>query len=108
MKEKIKKRKTYELRLTKTELVHLRDLFSVVLPPDMKKSLSQHLAEIEDRVYIEDKLWTKLSDLLKDAGLPVDDEAPDFIVAPTAPPAMGVFPLSADDVEAPQDSEDEE
>jgi len=106
MKEKFKKRKTYELRLTKSELVHLRDLFGVVLPPDTKKTLSQHLAEVEDRVYVEEKLWTKLSDLLRDADLPVDDEAPDFIVAPTAPPAMGVFPLSADDVEVSQMSDE--
>lgn len=105
MKEKIKKRKTYELRLTRSELVHLRDLFSVVLPPDTKKTLSEHLAEVEDRVYIEEKLWTKLSDLLKEANLPVDDEAPDFIVAPTAPPAMSVFPLSADDVETQESDE---
>lgn len=98
-KEKIKKRKTYDLRLTRTELSHLRDLFSVVLPPDTKKTMSQHLAELEDRVYVEDKLWAKLSDLLTEADVPHGDEAPDFIVAPIAPPPMGVFPLSVDDVE---------
>lgn len=97
-KDKIKKRKTYDLRLTRTELAHLRDLFSVVLPPDTKKTLSQHLAEIEDRVYVEDKLWSKLVDLLGQADIPHGDEAPDFIIAPTAPPPMGVFPLSVDDV----------
>lgn len=96
-KEKIKKRKTYDLRLTRTELAHLRDLFSVALPPDTKKTLSQHLAELEDRVYVEDKLWSKLSEVLCDAGIPIDDEAPDFIVAPTAPPNMGVFHFSVDD-----------
>lgn len=98
-KDKIKKRKTYDLRLTRTELAHLRDLFSVVLPPDTKKTLSQHLAETEDRVYVEDKLWSKLADLLSHAEIPYGEEAPDFIIAPTAPPPMGVFPLSIDDVE---------
>ena len=97
-KEKIKKRKTYDLRLTRTELAHLRDLFNVVLPPDTKKTVSHYLAELEDRVYVEDKLWSKISDLLIEAGVPNGDEAPDFIVAPTAPPSMGVFPLSMDDV----------
>lgn len=104
-KDKIKKRKTYDLRLTRTELAHIRDLFSVVLPPDTKKSLSQHLAEVEDRVYVEDKLWSKISDLLIEAGVPCGDESPDFIVAPTAPPPMGVFPLSVDDVSEETDSD---
>ena len=106
-KDKIKKRKTYDLRLTRTELVHLRDLFSIVLPPDTKKTISQHLAEVEDRVYVEDKLWSKLADLLNDAKLPFGDEAPDFIVAPTAPPSMGVFPLSTDDIVEEEGSEQE-
>jgi len=107
-KEKIKKRKTYDLRLTRTELAHLRDLFSVVLPPDTKKTISQHLAELEDRVYVEDKLWTKISELLVTAEIPNGDEAPDFIVAPIAPPPMGVFPLSVDDVEVESTEENQE
>lgn len=98
-KEKFKKRKTYDLRLTKTELAHIRDLFSVVLPPDTNKTISQHLAELEDRVYVEDKLWTKLSEILNEAGLPYGNEAPDFIIAPTAAPPMGIFPFSADDID---------
>jgi len=107
-KDKIKKRKTYDLRLTRTELAHLRDLFGVVLPPDTKKTISQHLAEVEDRVYVEDKLWTKLTDLLGQADIPHGDEAPDFIIAPTAPPPMGVFPLSVDDVGEEEVADDEE
>lgn len=107
-KEKIKKRKTYDLRLTRTELAHLRDLFGVVLPPDTKKTISQHLAELEDRVYVEDKLWSKISDLLNEAEVPNGDEAPDFIVAPTAPPSMGVFPLSVDDITEEDSESDQE
>lgn len=104
-KDKIKKRKTYDLRLTKSELTHLRDLFSVVLPPDTKKTLSQHLAETEDRLYVEDKLWSKISDLLESADLPRGDESPDFIVAPIAAPPMGVFPLSVEDYESVEQEE---
>jgi hypothetical protein len=96
---KIKKRKTHELRLTKVELIHLRDLFSVVLPPDARKTMSQALAELEDRSVIESHLWSKVSDLCVAAGLPLDEEAPDYIVAPIAPPPMSVFPLSADSEE---------
>lgn len=104
-KEKIKKRKTYELRLTKLELVHIRDLLSVVLPPDTKKTMSQILADLEDRVYIEEKLWDKVIDVCKEAGLPTGDEAPDYIVAPTAPPPMSVFHLS-DDGSGEEDQEE--
>jgi hypothetical protein len=93
---KIKKRKTYELRLTRLELVHIRDLLSVVLPPDTKKTMSQILAELEDRTYVEEKLWDKVTEACKGAGLPTGDEAPDYIVAPTAPPPMSVFHLSDD------------
>ena len=106
MKEKIKKRKTYELRLTRTELVHLRDLFSVVLPPDVKKTLSQHLAEAEDREFIETKLWDKLIDLCKTAGVPVGDEAPDYVVAPTAAPPMSVFPMSTEAFEEVEEDQE--
>jgi hypothetical protein len=95
-KEKLKKRKTYELRLTRTEIAHLRDLFSIVLPTDTKKTLSQHLADLEDRVYIEERLWDKVSDLCTTAAVPLDDEAPDYIVAPSGPPPMSVFHLSSD------------
>lgn len=95
-KDKIKKRKTYELRLTRSELGHLRDLFGVVLPPDVKKTISQHLAELEDRVFVEEKLWDKISCLCTSAGVALDDEAPDYIIAPMGPPPMGVFHLSND------------
>jgi hypothetical protein len=107
-KEKIKKRKTYDLRLTRTEVAHLRDLFSVVLPPDVKKTLSQHLAELEDRSFIEEKLWDKVADLCNDAAVPLDDEAPDYIVAPAGPPPMSVFHLSSDSMEDEEEEQSQE
>ena len=42
----IKKHLTFELSLTKFELLHLRDLMSVLLPPDGGQTLSQSLASI--------------------------------------------------------------
>lgn len=107
-KDKIKKRKTYDVRLTKMELVHLRDLFSVVLPPDARKTMSQALAELEDRTIIESHLWGKISELCEAAGLPLDQEAPDYIIAPTAPPPMSVFPMSSDPYEEEQGEPEEE
>jgi hypothetical protein len=93
---------TYSLKLTKIELLHLRDLFSVVLPPDGGHTVSEALAAIENRAIAESKVWLKIAALCKLAELPVDDEAPDFIVAPTTPPPMAVFQLQHD-VDAQKD-----
>jgi len=92
----IKKHSTFELSLTKFELLHLRDLMSVLLPPDGAQTLSQSLASIEDRSLVESMLWDKVSNLCKQAKLPLDAEAPDYIVAPIAPPPMGVFQVNQD------------
>jgi hypothetical protein len=107
-KEKLKKRKTFDLRLTRMEIAHLRDLFSIVLPPDIKKSLSQHLAELEDRSFIEDRLWDKISELCVSADVPLNEEAPDYIVAPAGPPPMSVFHLSPDSMEEETETDQEE
>jgi len=104
-KEKLsKKRKTFPLRLTKFELLHLRDLFSVGLPPDLKKTVSQALAELEDRVLVEARLWQKVVALCSEADLALDEEAPDFICAASAAPPCGVFKLASE----PGESEEEE
>lgn len=89
-----KRRKTFTLRLTKFELVHLRDLFSVALPPEMKETLSQRLAQSQDRLLVESKLWQKVAKTCKEAELPMDDDAPDFIVSASAAPPISVFELA--------------
>jgi hypothetical protein len=103
-KKDVKKRKTYELRLTKFELLHLRDVLSVALPPDAKKTLSQALAELENRLLVESTLWNKLVDACEEADLPVGDEAPDYVIAPNAPPSLSVFQLAS---EPPGDDDEE-
>jgi hypothetical protein len=99
----LQKRKTFQLRLTKFELLHIRDLFSIVTPPEVNRTVSQHLAEVENRVLVESMLWKKLSNLCEEAGIPTGDDAPDFVVAPTAAPPIGVFRLASE----PQDEQDE-
>ena len=69
---------------------------SVLLPPTGAQTLSQALAAVEDRNLIESILWEKVSALCSEAGLPLDGEAPDYIVAPTSPPPMGVFQINQD------------
>lgn len=92
----IKQKTTFNVKLTKFELLHLRDLFGTTLAPDMKQTVSQCLAISQDRVLIEAKLWQKLATSCTEAGLPMNEDAPDFVVAPSGAPPMGVFELSSD------------
>lgn len=94
-KPNMKRVKTSALNLTLEELIHLRDLFNIRFPSTVTAGMtvSQSLAKIEDREVIETRLWDKLVKLLKPTGIPLGDEAPDHIIAMTAPPELGVFPV---------------
>ena len=101
-----RKRKTFELRLTRFELIHLRDLLSVSLAPDMASTVSQALAASEERTMVEARLWKTVVAACKEADVPLDAEAPDFVVAADVVqvrPNVGVFRLASDpaEVEAP-------
>lgn len=91
----VKRVKTSALNLTLEELIHLRDLFNVRFPSttNASQTVSQSLAKIEDREVIESRLWDKLTKLLKPSGIPLGDDAPDHVIAMTAPPELGVFPV---------------
>jgi len=90
-------KKSFSLKLSKQELVHLRDLFSVMLPADMKFTVSQSLASIRDRQLVESKLWNKVISLCTEAEVPLGDSAPDFVVSITAQPQLGVFEMITED-----------
>ena len=102
-----RKRKTFTVKLSKFELLHLRDLFSVMLPPEMKDTLSQRLASGQDRSLIEAKLWTKISTLCEEAGIPVGEDAPDFVVAASSAPSISVFEMSHDPDQLPVEEVEE-
>ena len=110
--KEVKKRKTYDLRLTKFELLHLRDMFGIVLPPEASKTMSQALAELEGRTLVESLLWKKISEAAEAAGLPVGDDAPDYVVALSGTPSLSVFQVtsdpSGDDSEEETDEETED
>lgn len=91
---KIKRNQIFEIVLTKYELLHLRDLMGILMPPDGQQTLSQALAVAEDRALIESMLWEKLTNACKLAKLPLADEAPDYIIAPITTPALGVFQVN--------------
>jgi hypothetical protein len=107
----VKRRKTYDLRLTKFELLHLRDLFGILLPPDAKQTMSQALAELENRSLVETMLWKKIAIACESADLPMGDDAPDYVAAPASPPPISVFQLSSDPTgkdDMPSDSDNDE
>jgi len=106
-KQEIKKSKTFTVRLSKFELVHLRDLFNIKLPLDLKSTVSEALAEAEDRSLIETNLWLKLARSCKEANVPLDNDAPDFVCAAmSTPPPVGVFRIAQEPCEA-QECDDE-
>ena len=96
-KDSLKKKvRTWQVSLTQVELVHIRDLFSVKLPPDLNTTLSQALANSQDRTLIEASLWQKFLSTCREAKLPVGDDSPDFVIVPTAPPPLMVFEVPSD------------
>lgn len=93
----VKSQKVYQMSLTAVELVHLRDLFGVFLPPEGEQTVSSALARVEKRSIAERLLFEKILDLCKAAKLPTQEAAPDFIIGLAANPTLGVFPISSDD-----------
>lgn len=86
----------FSLQLTRYQLLHLRDIMSVMLPSEMRETISQALAKVGNRSMVEAVLWNKVAKLCVEAGVPVGEEVPDFIVSISAPPTLGVFELMAD------------
>jgi len=93
----LKPKKVFTLKLSKHELVHLRDLFSISLPVDLKTTVSQALALNQDRQMVETKLWNKIVALCQESNIPLDEESPDFVVTVTAAPPLGVFEVVSED-----------
>lgn len=111
--------KTWELRLTRTELEHMRDLFSIRLPVDMQTTVSQSLSVATGKPTIEAILWQQITKACAAADVPLDRDAPDFVVGLLAAPPMSVFQVAAEALQEqapsttlnkvfPDDDDDEE
>lgn len=105
MPDQTRRRTTFNLKLSKIELVHLRDLFSIVLATDAGQTVSQGLAAAEDRAMVEAKLWQRVATVCREASIELDEDAPDFVCAamPVAPP-VGVYRLAHEPGENGEDS----
>ena len=86
----------FALNLTRYQLLNLRDVMSVMLPSDMRETISQALAKVGNRSMVEQVLWNKIVKLCIEADVPVGDVVPDYIVSISAPATLGVFELQAD------------
>ena len=99
-------RPKYTLNLTKTELIHLRDLLNIRLPSNLQTTLSQALAENEDRPNSEAMLWNSVVELCESLNVPLEQNAPDFVVGVVGIPKIAVYELAESD--APDEYEIEE
>lgn len=97
--QRVKKQKTVDLTLSKFELLHIRDLMSVMLPSDGQKTMSHLLAALENRQVIETMLWDKISKACEGCNIPIGDKAPDYLVAATGMTPLGVFQIASDPTE---------
>ena len=93
---KTKKVKTIRLEVTAQELVHIRDLMSVALPPDGERTVSSCLALITKRQVKEGLLWKKVAAACKRNKLPIGDTAPDYFLDLCAR-VIDVFPANTED-----------
>jgi len=79
-KKKNNSAKSITLKLTSNELVHVRDLFSILMPQNYVLTLSESLATQNDTEKLENKLWTKIYNLCKCNNISTDKDADDFAV----------------------------
>lgn len=85
------------LSLTVTQLKHLRDVLSIIASPGSTRTLSQVLAENEERPTSEALLWSKIAQLCATVGVSLDDDAPDFMIVMCRPPELTVVRVEQDD-----------
>lgn len=85
---------SHVLKLTRDELIHVRDLFSVLIHPS--QTVSQALAVANKITESELVLWKKVLTACQEAKIPLGTTAPDFIVAVADVPVLGVFPAKID------------
>jgi hypothetical protein len=105
----VKRQKLYSLKLSMPELVHLRDLFGVLLPPSFDQTVSQRLAASNGAQAFEAKLWKKIHRVCCSANIPTDDSAPDYIVTAAAQPELDIYPLNLEQlVDVTDEDEDDE
>jgi hypothetical protein len=82
------------MKLSQLEVVHLRDLMSVLLTTSSTTTLSEQLAENENRRHVESRLWEKVCDACAELDVPLENEAPEYVIGLAATPQLNVYELT--------------
>jgi hypothetical protein len=88
-------KKNTTIELSNTELEHLRNVMSIILPSEDGVTVSAALARLTKMPKAEASLWKKLVAACKSSGVNLETRAPDFAVVPTAPPPMDIILLES-------------
>lgn len=88
--------KLFAIKLSRCELIHLRDILSIRLPPTFDVTLSEDLAQKTNRRMVEKTLWNKLGNACETANIALGDEAPDFVINISGPAPVNVFEVQLD------------
>lgn len=94
-KKPAKKAVEISLSVSLDELTFLRDLMSLMLPPDGQVTAAKALAQLTEAEKHEQSLWHKIYDACESSQLPVGDEAPDYLVAQTM--GLSVYQVSKEE-----------
>jgi len=82
------------ITFTADELCFLRDLMGTLFAGNLDDdTVSSVLATNTEREEVEEEIWCKVCDACEIVAVPVGETTPDYVIAPTAVPAMSVFEL---------------
>jgi hypothetical protein len=90
-------RKSIELKLTRAELEHIRDMMSVMVAKTRTKTLSVLLSEHKNSTGQEARLWKKILELCDENSITVGKDAPDYLVGVINNPTFAMITLPSDD-----------
>ena len=86
-------KRSTNLKLTKAELEHLRDIMSVMAVKDRNKTLSVLLAEHKGTKNHESKLWKKVEEACQELDIEIGEQAPDYLVGVVNNPEIAMVTL---------------
>lgn len=93
-------KKTTVLSLSRDELVLLRDLMSIRLPPTFEDTISSVIATKQNKSLQETTLWEKIVEACSVLNIGVGELAPDFAIVLAGLPALDIVEIASQ-----QDSE---
>jgi len=91
---KTTKSKYIDVKLTRGDLEHIRDLMSIMLSNSRSKTLSVMLSEHKGQTEKENLLWKRILSACKKAEIPVGEYAPDYLISIVNSPEFAISTVS--------------